>query len=261
MSKLFRLDRVLDRSEVVRPLVLGDTLSLDPHRFGRVLRLAAGERLTLVDPTGAAFEAVALGGEPPRVEVVATASLPTANPRRPLEVWLPLLKGGKAEDLVRPLVELGATAIVPFSCKRSVVRLDPKRALERQKRMQAIADEACQQCGRTDRPAVLGYVDHLPKSGPGVFLWEEGGGTLADVGLAETERLLSGPEGGLDPSEAEHLVGLGWRPMWLGHRILRAETAVLTLTTLAQSTRGELAPRLRTHPSRTEDCGSRTTNS
>lgn len=242
MSKLFRLDRVLDPSERARPLSLGEVLSLDPHRFGRVLRLAAGDRLTLVDPTGAAFEVVALGGDPPRVEVLATASLPTANPRRPLEVWVPLLKGGKAEDLVRPLVELGATAIVPFSCKRSVVRLDDKRALERQRRMQAIADEACQQCGRTDRPEVLAYVDHLPKTGPGVFLWEEGGGASVDAGLAEAGRVLSGPEGGLDPSEAEHLVGLGWRPMWLGHRILRAETAVLTLTALAQSARGELGP-------------------
>ncbi|HRE89440.1 MAG TPA: 16S rRNA (uracil(1498)-N(3))-methyltransferase, partial [Myxococcota bacterium] len=111
MSKLFRLDRVLDPSEAVRPLVLGEVLSLDPHRFGRVLRLTTGDRLTLVDPTGAAFVVVAVSNDPPRVEVVATAQRPSANPRRPLEVWVPLLKGGKAEDLVRPLVELGATLI------------------------------------------------------------------------------------------------------------------------------------------------------
>jgi 16S rRNA (uracil1498-N3)-methyltransferase len=240
MSKLFRLDRVLDPTEVSRPLVLGEVLSLDPHRFGRVLRLAVGDRLTLVDPTGAAFEVVALSNDPPQVEVVATASLPTANPARPLEVWVPLLKGGKAEDLVRPLVELGATLIVPYSCRRSVVRLDDKRAAERQKRMQAIADEACQQCGRTDRPTVAPYAEHLPKSGPGVFLWEEGGGPPTHTTLAAADRLLSGPEGGLDPSEVEQLVDLGWQPLWLGHRILRAETAVLTLTTLAQSARGEL---------------------
>lgn len=239
MSKLFRLDRVLAPGEPLTPLGLGQVVALDPHRFGRVLRLVAGETLTLVDPTGAAFVARALGGDPPRVEVTALSARPSANPRRPLEVWVPLLKGGKAEDLVRPLIELGATHIVPFSCKRSVVRLDKARALERQKRMQAIADEACQQCGRADSPTVLAWVDHLPKSGPGVFLWEEGGG--GGESLANTERLLSGPEGGLDPSEVDHLVGLGWSPMWLGHRILRAETAVLTLAVLAQSARGELS--------------------
>ncbi|HRE89441.1 MAG TPA: RsmE family RNA methyltransferase, partial [Myxococcota bacterium] len=123
-----------------------------------------------------------------------------------------------------------------------VVRLDDKRAAERQKRMQAIADEACQQCGRTDRPTVARYAEHLPSSGPGAFLWEEGGGSPTHGALAQVDRLLSGPEGGLDPSEVEHLVGLGWQPLWLGHRILRAETAVLTLATLAQSARGELGP-------------------
>lgn len=238
MSKLFRLDRVLAPGEPLGPLAVGQLVALDPHRFGRVLRLAPGESLTLVDPTGAAFLAESLGGDPPRVTVIAPSSRPSADPRRELEVWVPLLKGGKAEDLVRPLVELGATVIVPYASKRAVVRLDAKRAVERQKRMQAIADEACQQCGRADRPNVAPYVDHLPRVGPGVFLWEEGGGRGDD--LATTPRLLTGPEGGLDPSEADHLVALGWSPMWLGQRILRAETACLTLAVLAQSARGEL---------------------
>ena len=238
MSKLFRLDRVLAPGEPLGPLSVGQVVALDPHRFGRVLRLAPGESLTLVDPTGAACLAESLGGDPPRVTVLAPSDRASADPRRPLEVWVPLLKGGKAVDLVRPLIELGATVIVPYACKRSVVRLDAKRAAERQKRMQAIADEACQQCGRADRPQVLPYVDHLPRVGPGVFLWEEGGGSGDD--LPTTTRLLTGPEGGLDPSEADHLVALGWAPMWLGRRILRAETACLTLAILAQSARGEL---------------------
>lgn len=241
MSKLFRLDRVGVEGDERRVLGVGEVVALDPHRFGRVLRLQVGEQITLVDVAGDAWQTIAIAGEAPRVEVVGPAELPAATPRRGLEVWVPLLKGGKADDLVRALVELGATRIVPFSSRRSVVRLDEKRGLERQRRMQAIADEACQQCGRGDRPAVTAYRDGLPEEGPGVFLWEGGGRGLNEVPFeGEPLRVLTGPEGGLDAGEVDTLERAGWVAAWLGHRVLRAETACLALTVLAQARRSQL---------------------
>ncbi len=247
--RLFRLDRVLakDAPELAGPaLVPGAVLPLDPHRFGRVLRLAVGDVLTLADATGARYAATCVSATPPLVEVTAVLGSSSANPRHPLEVWLPLLKGGKTDDLIRPLIELGATRIVPFSSQNSVVRLDKKKALERQTRLQAIADESCQQCGRSDQPTVAVPVDHLPTVGPGLFLWEVPfEGVLPDDATngaphVLTGRVLSGPEGGLTNVEAERLVSLGWVPHWLGPRILRAETATLVLATLVQVARDEL---------------------
>lgn len=257
MSRLFRLDRALAPGEPLPRLSPGLVLALDPHRFGRVLRLVVDEVLTLADASGAMFSARCVSADPPRVEILELLPSPPANPRHALEVWLPLLKGGKSEDLVRPLVELGATRIVPFSSQHAVVRLDARKAAARRERLQAIADESCQQCGRSDQPRVELPVDHLPRVGPGLFLWEvapESGptvpaseplssqpppGTLWDPS-PDPLRLLSGPEGGLSRAEADALVALGWRPLWLGPRILRAETAVIALATMAQLARGEL---------------------
>lgn len=254
--RLFRLDRVLapDAPDLAGlSLVPGLVLPLDPHRFGKVLRLAVGDTLTLADSSGALYAARCIAATPPLVEVTALLGPAAANPRHALEVWLPLLKGGKTDDLIRPLVELGATRIVPFSSKNSVVRLDAKKALERQKRLQAIADESCQQCGRSDQPIIAVPVDHLPTEGPGFFLWEvpfAGSHPLdaasdaappARRGLtARIARVLSGPEGGLAQDEAERLIALRWVPHWLGPRILRAETATLVLATLVQVARDEL---------------------
>lgn len=241
MSKHFRLDE---------ELAPGMRVALDPHRFERVLRVRLGERLMVCDPRGQVFELEIVAVDPPAAEVLAQASAPDRNPRRELEVWVPLLKGGRTDDLVRQLTELGATRIVPFSSRHAVVRLDAVKARERQRRFAQIAGEAGNQCGRTALPEVLVPVEGLPREGPGIVLWEGGQGgpevlpiALALADEAASGRVLVGPEGGLAVAEIEALAALGWRAATLGARILRAETAVLVLATLALEARGEWAPR------------------
>jgi len=232
MSKYFRVD--LD-------LAAGAVVPLDAHRFLTVLRLGKGDTIVLCDPRGALFEARLVSVDPLLAEIVGPAASPPRNPSAPLEVWLPLLKGGKTDDLVRHLTELGATRIVPFSSRNSVARLDGKKAADRRDRFANIAREACNQCGRTDLPEVVTPVDDLPRTGPGAFLWEGGGASALPTLAARPElaaRVLSGPEGGLSLVEAEALVTLGWVPLSLGQRILRADTAALVLASLAQAVRG-----------------------
>lgn len=231
MSKYFRVDLELAPGAVV---------PLDAHRFVTVLRLGIGDQVVLCDSNGALFEARLTHSDPLMAEVLGPAPSPSRNPSSPLEVWLPLLKGGKTDDLVRQLTELGATRIIPFSSRNSVVRLDAKKAAERRDRFASIAREACNQCGRTDLPDIATPLDGLPPAGPGAFLWEGGGApALATLNVQPelAARILSGPEGGLSPQEANALTARGWVPLSLGHRILRAETAVLVLATLAQATR------------------------
>ncbi len=86
-------------------------------------------------------------------------------------------------------------------------------------------------------------MSELPTAGPGVFLWEGGGGPARDVlGAAVAGSRLSvlvGPEGGLDASEAAALEVAGWSPASLGPRILRAETAVIAAAVLGLHALGE----------------------
>lgn len=232
MSKYFRVDLGLTPGAVV---------PLDAHRFLAVLRLGRGDEIVLCDPGGTLFGARITSTEPLFAEILGPAASPDRNARRPLEVWLPLLKGGRSDDLVRQLTELGATRIAPFFPRYGVVRLDAKKAAERRERHLAIAREACNQCGRTDVPEILPAQGGVPQEGPGMFLWEAGGEPALATLVAHperAERILTGPEGGLDLSEAERLIALGWTPLTLGPRILRADTAVLTFVAMVQAVRG-----------------------
>lgn len=230
MSKYFRCDE---------PLTLGAEVTLPGHRFVKVLRARPGEQLTLCDPTGALWTARIEALDPFVVQIVARREGPAREAAQALEVWVPLLKGGRTDDLVRQLTELGASRIVPFASARAVVRLESGRAADRQARFATIAREAAQQCGRTIVPVVALPVAGIPTAGPGVFLWEEGGAPARDALVACPGRILVGPEGGLAEAEAHQLEALGWHAAWLGPRILRAETACLTLAVLALSAAGE----------------------
>lgn len=214
------------------------------HHLGRVLRARVGDAVDVVDGTGKLWKGILTTLDPLTARVLAVGDDDGAAPRSPIELWVPVLKGGRTDDIVRHLTELGATTIVPFVSARSVVRLDPERADVRWRRWQRIAAEATKQCKRTDVP-VVAPVHRLPERGPGVFLWEVGGPKLSEVlrdhvaNHPDDIRLLTGPEGGLSARESAHLERLGWKRAWLGSRILRAETASIVLATLALSAAGE----------------------
>ncbi len=229
------------------PLELGTRFAPDAsqaHHLGRVLRARVGDEVEVVDGAGKLWRGIVMMLDPLTVRVLAVSEHLDASPSVEVELWVPVLKGGRTDDMVRQLTELGVATIVPFISARSVVRLDPDRADVRWRRWKRIAEEATKQCKRPDVPAVA-PVHRLPERGPGVFLWEIGGPTLKDVLREQVAahsgalRLLTGPEGGLAARESAHLERIGWKRAWLGPRILRAETASIVLTTLALSAAGE----------------------
>jgi len=234
------------RVRVSQTLAVGDSVEVDEgsaHHLTRVLRLSPGAAVEVVDGAGGVWTAILEGEGAPTVRVTGAVEASAANPRVQITVWLPLLKGGKADDLVRQLTELGVARVVPYLSRRSVVKLDDAKAAKRVKRWQTIADEATRQCRRTDRVAVGSLRRGMPRAdeGPGVFFYEGGGLELGDLrGPAVT--VLIGPEGGLALDEVGALQGAGFRRVSLGARILRAETAVVAATTLVLAKLGEFLP-------------------
>lgn len=224
-------------------------LSLDSdqsHHLSVVLRVRPGDAVTALTSEGARWicEVVDASG-PVQLRVLRLDDGPDANPEGTLEVTMALLKGGKTDDLIRQLTELGASSIVVYTSQRCVARLDPARAQKKLARWRTIAEESTRQCDRTDTPTV-GFHEGLPPGGDHhVFLWEEAPlepcAREAMVQAAEGGRLtlLIGPEGGLEPTEASELVSRGWRQSSLGPRVMRAETAVVAAAVLALVALGE----------------------
>ncbi len=147
---------------------------------------------------------------------------------------------GKNMDLVlQKATELGATAIFPLLTERTVVRLDPDEAADKQEKWQRLVIEACKQCGQNHLPMV-----HLPQAiGPFLQNLPEAGLRLV-AALTPHARLLPkilgpltarpasalvliGPEGDFTPAETDAAMAAGCQALSLGPLILRTETAAV----------------------------------
>jgi 16S rRNA (uracil1498-N3)-methyltransferase len=138
--------------------------------------------------------------------------------------------------LVEKATELGVASLQPLLAERSVLRLAGERAQKKQAHWQGIAVAACEQCGR-NRVPVVHAVESLTawlarQAQAGLLLSLRGGSQPIAVAAAADVTLLSGPEGGLAPSEEDAALARGWQAVHLGERVLRAETAPLAALAL-----------------------------
>ena len=145
------------------------------------------------------------------------------------------------EWIIQKAVELGAVRLVPVAMKRSIVKLDTKKAAKRIARWNEIAKSAAAQSKRGRIPEVSGlmtFEEAIEDSKNLDFLllpYEDARGmdaarqTVRDVKGKKSIGIFIGPEGGFEPFEVETAREAGARIMTLGHRILRTETAGMML--------------------------------
>lgn len=150
-------------------------------------------------------------------------------------------KADKMELIVQKAVELGAFEIIPVAAKRCVVKLDKNRAQAKVDRWQGIAQAAAEQCRRGIIPAVkepmtmkeaIAYAREMDVKLIPYELAEDMAYTkkiIAAIRPGESVAVFIGPEGGFEPSEVEEALAAGIEPVTMGKRILRTETAGLTV--------------------------------
>ena len=240
----FYLDEQVLADEVGGPFPL--RLAADDAKHARVLRLAPGERIAVVDAALDYFacEIVAFDDALPVVRIAQRFERADAGPSVVLVQGL--AKGDKMETVIRHATELGVAAFVPLACERSVVRLDAKKAAAKADRWRAIAKSAAMQSGQRACPEVgepMALADvcaFLAHATAVLVCWEEAPldariekalerGLRLDRALPENARIavVVGPEGGLSRSEADALLACNPRAslVSLGSSILRTETA------------------------------------
>lgn len=219
-------------------------------RHAKVLRLQPTDMITLFDGSGCDWTAQVLRMGRSEVQVRVGTPVAVAS-ELPLAVTLALgMPANERMDwLVEKATELGAAAIEPLHCERSVLRLTGERAEKKRAHWQAVATAAAEQCGRARVPTVApvsSLADRLQATSTDELrlLLSLGGASTPALSHLQAAlqarrplRLLSGPEGGLSPLEDAAARAAGWLPVTLGPRVLRAETAPLallaTLATLA----------------------------
>ena len=138
-------------------------------------------------------------------------------------------KKDKMEFIIQKAVELGVYEIVPVMMKRCVVKLsEDKKIKKKTERWQAIAEAAAKQCDRGIIPVV-----HEPVTMGQAFDGIQVSRQIVDEACAkESVGIFIGPEGGLEKDEVDRAVAIGAKPITLGKRILRTETAGMALLSI-----------------------------
>lgn len=152
-----------------------------------------------------------------------------------------LPKADKMELIVQKAVELGVYEVIPVAARRCVVKLDAKKAAGRVGRWQGIAEAAAKQSKRGILPqvhAVMGMreaVEYAGRMDVKLIPYELAEDMQRTKDLIETVKpgadiaVFIGPEGGFEPEEIRMALEAGIEPVTLGRRILRTETAGLTV--------------------------------
>ena len=212
----------------------------DLNHMKNVLRMKPGEEVLISDGTGKDYncQVKEYGAE----EGILVILSENADSRElPSRIWLfqGLPKSDKMEVILQKAVELGAAGVIPVATRNAVVKLDAKKAEAKIRRWQAIAESA----------AILSKRSYIPQVGPVMSLKEafsyieeqkfdlrmipyelekgmDGTKTVLEA-LAPGQQVavFIGPEGGFDEEEIQLALKMGVKPVSLGKRILRTETA------------------------------------
>jgi 16S rRNA (uracil1498-N3)-methyltransferase len=233
----------LPRLYVDEALAAGATLTLEgapANYLANVLRLQAGAGVKLFDDRSGEWlgELVEVGRK--RVAVALKQHL---RPREPVpDLWLLFapIKRGRIDWLVEKATELGVARLMPVLTRRTIVdRLNLER-------LRAHSIEAAEQCERTALPELDAPValDRALRDWPAdraLYFADEGGGApLAATAAPGPGAILVGPEGGFTEGEREAIRAVRQaRPVSLGPRILRADTAAVAAISLWMAAAGD----------------------
>ena len=210
----------------------------DVNHIRNVLRMRAGEELLAADGQGSEYSGILreLQDSEIRAEICRKLSGSAELPSR-ITLFQGLPKSDKMDLIIQKCVELGVFRIVPVTTKRTVVKLDAKKEESRRKRWTAVSESAAKQSGRGIIPEISGVqsfreaVEEAGELDVCLIPYEKA------ENMARTREILSGipagasigvfigPEGGFEEEEVREAMEAGARPITLGRRILRTETA------------------------------------
>ena len=220
----------------------------DARHIGLALRMRVGDPLT-VCAYGRDYQCRIRSITPEEVHLdVLSSELCAAEPTVSVTLYQAMPKSDKLEQIIQKAVELGAVRIVPVLTRRCISRPKPAEFQKKLPRFQKIAASAAKQAGRGLIPEVAPMLtfaracEEMQQADCTILLYEGGGVRFDAVDLADcrTIALVVGSEGGFDPEEAEQLQQNGAHAVWLGHRILRCETAPLAALSIVMHRTGNL---------------------
>jgi 16S rRNA (uracil1498-N3)-methyltransferase len=224
------------------------------HQLTRVLRVGAAEPVIVLTGDGQEH-LVELNEINPKASTgqIIDRRSAAGSTRLSISLYQAMLPRERFELALTKATEVGIARFIPLRTQRTVARIHEQDWGAREKRLQAIAREAAEQSEREAAPSIGPPLDFSMAAaqacadGPTLIAWERGDSSLTRETLRDLARgprgvvsILVGPEGGFTPAEVSAAQELGAWPVWLGPRILRAETAGVVLASILLYESGDL---------------------
>ena len=239
----FFIDRGIASGQDIH--IIGD----DYNHIKNVLRMRKGEEILISDGQDREYLCEITGFSDGEV-IAAIKDIIGTSRELPAKITLfqGLPKGDKMEQIIQKTVELGVTEIVPVAMKRCVVKLDDKKAGKKIERWNGIALSAAKQSKRGIIPEVKNVMTYkdavkLASSMDACLVpYENAEGIEGARKLVNSMKgkksigIFIGPEGGFDDSEITLALEAGAQTLTLGRRILRTETAGMTMLSILMFT-------------------------
>lgn len=236
----------VDKTQIHKEEKLAYITGEDVNHICHVLRMRTGEQFYVTDGESTGKYLCALQSASQEQVVCEILQHMEETSELPCEITLyqGLPKADKMEWIIQKAVELGVSRIVPVSMKHCVVKLDDKKAASKISRWQQIAEAAAKQSKRDVIPKidqVMTLKQALQEAQTfevSLMPYENAEGMeftrkqLSNIRPGQRVAIFIGPEGGFDESEVEAALAQGTRPITLGRRILRTETAGLTVLSM-----------------------------
>ncbi len=208
----------------------------------KVLRLKQGDCVEIFDENGNLYSGTIQKLTKSIAEVKTDKLIKNcANPKAEVVVFQALVKGDKLELITQKLSELGVFKIIPFQSTYCVA----KENLNKAERLNKIALMACKQCGRTlplkvAKPITFNKMINEIKCFDTVLFANETENIKQPLSPKGKTAIIVGSEGGFSAEEIKMIKAAGAKSISLGNRILRTETASITMSAIVLYLLGEL---------------------
>lgn len=215
----------------------------DVNHIKNVLRMRVGEEIAVSNGVDGREYRCGIEGFTADEVICSLRFIKEDGVELPSKIYLfqGLPKADKMELIVQKAVELGAYEIIPVAAKRCVVKLDEKKAAGKRSRWQGIAEAAAKQSKRGIIPQIrevmnmkqaIAFAQQMDVRLIPYELAEDMGHTRELIGAVrpgQSVAIFIGPEGGFEETEIQEALQAGIEPITLGRRILRTETAGMTV--------------------------------
>lgn len=232
------------RVYVEQEIAVNQSVSLDAgaaRHLTTVLRVKPGQPVTLFNGKGGEYRGVVTDCSG-KTLITKPVEFIADDRESHLQVILGigLSRGERMDWAVQKATELGVTVIAPLFTERTEVKLNGERADKRRRHWRQVIISACEQSGRNRLPEIL------PPQPLASWLSEQSGthkfvlhhrsdqSLSAEAPADGRTTLLIGPEGGLSEDEVAQAVSCKFRPLTLGPRVMRTETAPVAAISILQ---------------------------